>query len=135
SASFGKSPHLSRTLRPGSPSRPARFAAPPGECTAKRRGCLNFRGRIGDGSKVPAVVARSPRCCGTVSTLLWHGLLTVPHAPTAGLPSSTEAGDLRSGPWHGRETVPQRGTVGRPCHNAVPPSLPQVPPHERPDPR
>src|SRR5262249_32978137 len=39
---------------------------------------------------------------------LWHGLRTMPHLPSAGLPLPSGTGDLRSGIG---------GTVGRPCHN------------------
>ena len=48
---------------------------------------------------------------------LWHGLPTVPLAPTEGLPEAND-GSTDSG----RPSVSLGGTVGRPCHNSVPSS-------------
>ena len=38
---------------------------------------------------------------------LWHGLLTVPRPPTAGLPVTPLETFGQAG-WHGQETVPQQ---------------------------
>src|SRR5207248_2487563 len=57
----------------------------------------------------PPVVARSPD-----RAMLWHGLLTVPPGPTAGLQEPASAG---------RPTVNAGGLVGRPGHNKVRRSL------------
>src|SRR5262245_59380853 len=48
------------------------------------------------------------KLAGAMQSWLWHGLLTVPPEPTAGLPSMR---DQR------RPSVGGRGRVRRPCHN------------------
>src|SRR6266545_6524029 len=76
----------------------------------------------------------SPSC----GTKLWHGLLTVPLFPTAGLPRSPRTqgrpsvrgrGTVRRPchnlrPWHGQETVPQLGPMPSPIEQVAPPALP-----------
>src|SRR5262249_47703784 len=68
--------------------------------------------RIGPKANRPAVAAGYivDHTGGHSVTLLRHGLLTVPHHPTGGLPPPCR-GDLRSQGRRGRETLPQRGGI------------------------
>ncbi len=66
----------------------------------------------------PAKPLERSETINQMATPLWHGLLTVPPDPTAGLPETPGARDdavetCGRRQWHGQETVPQRGGLPR----------------------